>query len=223
LPATRILGSNQLTVTQPCLVPRHQQDTSLRPLCLGLVLQRDSAMVGRRGKGLSAFVEKLNFDNSINEVVNLDTLAQSEDKLVLEEQSEFQIYPDENTHTALFNGIRFNDLPIVHLTLHKNNSKIHARHADGKKIHYTTPVKHGFLGSKKKTNVAGQVAGLNMGQKLRGIGIKTIRLRINGFNAARISTVQGITQAGIQIVAIQDVTPIDWHWVRKAKGRPSKN
>ena len=38
------------------------------------------------------------------------------------------------------------------------------------------------------------VSGLNMGQKLRSLGIKHVRVRINGFNAARVSTVKGITQ-----------------------------
>ena len=33
-----------------------------------------------------------------------------------------------------------------------------------------------------------------MGQKLRSLGIKHVRVRINGFNAARVSTVKGITQ-----------------------------
>ena len=60
-----------------------------------------------------------------------------------------------------------------------------------------------------------------MGQKLRGMGIKTIRLRINGFNAARVSTVKGIAQAGIEIVAIADVTTVNWEWPQRAKGRPS--
>ena len=38
------------------------------------------------------------------------------------------------------------------------------------------------------------ILGLNMGQKLRSLGIKHVRVRINGFNAARASTVKGITQ-----------------------------
>ena len=95
------------------------------------------------------------------------------------------------------------------------------RFADQRYIWHNSPTKHGFLNAKKRTNVAGQVAGLNMGQKLRGMGIKTIRLRINGFNAARVSTVKGIAQAGIEIVAIADVTTVNWEWPQRAKGRPS--
>ncbi len=37
-----------------------------------------------------------------------------------------------------------------------------------------------------------------MGQKLRGLGIKHVRVRVNGFNAARLSTIKGITQVIIQ-------------------------
>ena len=80
-----------------------------------------------------------------------------------------------------------------------------------------------MLHSKKKTNVAGQVVGLNMGQKLRGLGIRTIRLRIAGFNAARISAVKGIVQAGVEIVAISDVTVVNWGWPQRARKPPRKN
>ena len=52
---------------------------------------------------------------------------------------------------------------------------------------------------------------------------ESFRLRINGFNAARISTVQGLTQAGVQIVVIEDVTVVNWHWPQRARIAPSKN
>jgi hypothetical protein len=48
--------------------------------------------------------------------------------------------------------------------------------------------------------------GLNMGQKLRGLGIKHIRVRINGFNAARVSTIKGITQVNIFMYILNSVT-----------------
>ena len=100
---------------------------------------------------------------------------------------------------------------------------VFGRHADQRYIWHNSPAKHGFLNAKKRTNVAGQVAGLSMGQKLRGFGIRTIRLRINGFNAARISTVKGIVQAGIEIVAIADCTTVNWEWPQRARKRPRKN
>merc|ERR1719184_626158 len=161
-------------------------------------------------------VRSKDFDQSVNEVINLDTLAKVEEK----EEEGFKQFPDETTSEQLFNGIPFKDLPYVTMVLHRNNTKLIARYADERYIWHNSPSKHGFLNAKKRTNVAGQVAGLNMGQKLRGFGIKTIRLRINGFNAARISTVKGIVQAGIEIVAIADATTVNWEWPQRARKRP---
>ena len=97
------------------------------------------------------------------------------------------------------------------------------RHADQRYIWNNAPSYHGFLNAKKRTNVAGQVAGLNMGQKLRGLGIRTIRVRINGFNAARVSTMKGIIQAGVEIVAIMDSTTVNWDTPQRPRKRPRKN
>ena len=97
------------------------------------------------------------------------------------------------------------------------------RHADDREIWYNAPAHHGFLNAKKRTNVAGQVAGLNMGQKLRGLGIRTIRVQVAGFNAARGSVLKGIVQAGIEIVAIADVTTVHWDWPQRARKKPRKN
>ena len=76
------------------------------------------------------------------------------------------------------------------------------RYADERPIWYNAPAHHGFLNAKKRTNVAGQVntllwlvntnwsligcqvAGLNMGQKLRGLGIRTIRVQVSYCHAA---------------------------------------
>ena len=92
-----------------------------------------------------------------------------------------KVFPDEKTHDQLFNGIKFTDIPIVLIRLHRNNTKLNAmcasilqffiiypkpwmewnliktlRYADGRPIWSTTPAKHGFLNAKKRTNVAGQ-------------------------------------------------------------------
>ena len=72
-----------------------------------------------------------------------------------------------------------------------------------------------------------------------GLGIRTIRVRLNGFNAARVSALkvrrllrrgetqvillQGIVQAGIEIVAIADVTTINWDYPQRPRKRPRKN
>ena len=65
------------------------------------------------------------------------------------------------------------------------------------------------MNAKKRSNVAAQATGLVAGQKLRQMNQKTIRVRIDGFNLGRLSSLQGILQAGINIVSISDVTVVD--------------
>ena len=48
-------------------------------------------------------------------------------------------------------------------------------------------------------------------------------MRLNGFNAARVSVLKGIVQAGIEIVAISDVTPVNWDYPQRPRKRPRKN
>ena len=132
------------------------------------------------------------------------------------------MFPDETTADTLYNGIKYKDLPYVTIKCTKNNTRMAAFKADGSDLAYTTPVLNGFQNAKKRTNVAAQITGLTMGQKLRQLNHKTVRVRIDGFNVGRISAVLGITQAGIQVVSVSDVTFIDWHWRRRAQKRPRK-
>jgi len=242
---TPVLAKNQCSYFSNCgpktSSPKKQSVLLLNPLCKSVVnhqswsgfsssswlgfssssaLSRtDRFIVGKSKMKVKPIAE---VDKSGDEVVNIDALVEAEEEVTQDEEA-FKVFSDETTPDQLFNGIKFKDLPNVLIRLHKHNTRIIARHADGRYIWHNSPSMHGFLHAKKRTAVAGQVAGLNMGQKLRGLGIRTIRVRINGFNQARIATVKGITQAGINIVAIADVTTVDWGWCQRAKSAPSKN
>ena len=52
---------------------------------------------------------------------------------------------------------------------------------------------------------------------------KTIRVRVDGFNLGRISAITGITQAGINVASISDVTSVDWGWCQRAKKPKRRN
>ena len=53
--------------------------------------------------------------------------------------------------------------------------------------------------------------------------MRTVRVRITGFNAARIASVKGLVQSGTQVVSIQDITTVDWHWAQRAKKAKRRN
>ena len=118
---------------------------------------------------------------------------------------------------------RYKDLPYITIICTLNHTKFWANAADGKKLWYTTPRMNGFLHAKKRTNVAAQATALVVGQKLRQMNIRTVRVRIDGFNAGRISSILGIIQAGLTIVSISDVSVVDWGWCQRAKKRKRRN
>ena len=80
-------------------------------------------------------------------------------------------------------------------------------------------VAQGFPHSKNKSGMAAQAVGLAMGQKLRTMNHRTVRARVDGFNMGRVPVMQGLVQAGINVVSVSDCTWIDWFWQRRAKKR----
>merc|ERR1712130_966625 len=90
---------------------------------MGTALHRktDQTFVsGSSGSAMREKVRALDFDNSINTVVTLDSLAEAEN--TEKGESEWKVFPDEKTHDQLFNGIKFTDIPIVLMRLHRNNT-----------------------------------------------------------------------------------------------------
>jgi len=135
----------------------------------------------------------------------------------------YQLYPDENTANMLFNGLKYKDLPYVSIRCRSNHTRFWINKADGKVVFYTSPKLNGFLNAKKRTAVAAQATGHVVGQKLRMLNMRTIRLRIDGYNAGRLSSVKGLVQSGTKIVSISDITTVDWGWCQRAKKRKRKN
>ena len=76
-------------------------------------------------------------------------------------------FADETVYDRLFNGIKFKDLPYVTIICAPNNIKVWANSSAGKKLDYVSPMWFGFANASKRTNVAGQVTGTGMGQRLR--------------------------------------------------------
>ena len=125
------------------------------------------------------------------------------------------------SHDSCF--FRYKDLPYVTIICTRNHTKFWANAANGQLLFYTSPRLNGFLHAKKRTSVAAQATGLVVGQKLRQLSHRTIRIRMDGFNEGRISSLLGITKAGITIVSISDVTTVDWGWCQRAKKRKRQN
>merc|ERR1712000_787791 len=122
-----------------------------------------------------------------------------------------KLFPDENTPDMLIDGMRYADIPFVHIKVHKNNTKMGLYDATtGESIMYTSCTQQGFLNAKKKTSHAAQTTGINFGNKLMNNKYNVIRVKISGFGPGRIEGMKGITMAGVKIISISDVTNIDY-------------
>ena len=150
-------------------------------------------------------------------VVDVDAIAEEIDG---GGEGSFQRFPDDDVYHATFNGVAFSELPVVTIFCQKNNTRLWAHDHKGKPLAYTAPVHHGFKNAAKMSPIASQVAGTGLGQQLRNVNVRTVRVRIDGFNKGRDVAVKGITLAGVQVVSISDVTRVDWGWTRRAKRRP---
>ena len=104
-----------------------------------------------------------------------------------------------------------------------NHTKFYVNKADGTIVYYMSPQKNGFLNAQKRTAVAAQATGHVVGQKLRLLNMRTVRVRIKGFNQGRVRSVKGMVQAGTNVVCISDITTVDWHWSQRAKKPKRRN
>ncbi len=135
----------------------------------------------------------------------------------------FETFPDMETLDVAFDGVPYRRLPFVHVRCHRNNTRFWAFDADGKQLEYCAPLEFGFKNAAKRTNVAAQVAGVNMGQRLRNRNARTVRVRVEGFGNGRVPGIKGLVQAGLTVVSVTDQTHVDWGWTRRAKKRKRQN
>jgi len=105
--------------------------------------------------------------------------------------------------------MRFQDIPIMYITVTKNNTKMVLTNGkDPKTLCIHSCGREGFKNCRKGTNVAAQATGIAMSRKTVNQGIKTIRICIKGLGPGRMSSIKGLQMGGLNIVSISDHTPI---------------
>jgi ribosomal protein S11 len=184
--------------------------------------------VDMKSKEIASHMRKLHKDKNMDDTgekgFNIDALAEAAQDWEAEDgkEGEFQRFPDDDVFDQTFNGVKFKDLPIVTVVCHKNNTRMWAHDAKFNKLHYVSPKLCGFKNAAKRTAVAAQVAGSEMGQAMRNLNMRNVRIRVDGFNMGRVACIKGMSIAGVQIVSISDITRVDWGWSFRAKKRPRK-
>jgi len=108
---------------------------------------------------------------------------------------------------------------IAHVLATFNNTIITITDMHGNAVAWGTAGKAGFKGSKKSTPFAATVAAEQAGRDAYNLGVRRVHVRVQGPGAGRESAIQALSNAGLTVKSIRDVTPIPHNGCRPPKKR----
>ncbi len=108
---------------------------------------------------------------------------------------------------------------VVHIIATFNNTLVTVTDLSGNSIGWSSAGKMGFRGSRKSTAYAAQVVSQDACRQAMGHGLKEVTVRVKGPGSGRESAVRAVQGLGINITAIEDVTPIPHNGCRPKKAR----
>ncbi len=107
----------------------------------------------------------------------------------------------------------------AHIQASFNNIIISLTNNSGQVISWSTAGKNGFRGSKKNTPYAAQVAAADCAKVAFDLGLRKVKVFVNGPGAGRESAIRTLHTAGIEVTEIVDVTPMPHNGCRPPKRR----
>ena len=107
----------------------------------------------------------------------------------------------------------------AHISATFNNIIISLTNTTGQIISWSSAGKMGFRGSKKNTPYAAQMAASDAAKVALDAGLKRVDVYVKGPGAGRESAIRSISQSGIEVVMIKDITPLPHNGCRPPKKR----
>ncbi len=107
----------------------------------------------------------------------------------------------------------------AHISATFNNIIISLTNKTGQVIAWSSAGKMGFRGSKKNTPYAAQTAAADAAKAAFDAGLKRVDVYVKGPGAGRESAIRSLSQSGIEVVMIKDVTPLPHNGCRPPKKR----
>ncbi len=107
----------------------------------------------------------------------------------------------------------------AHITASFNNIIISLTNKTGQVISWSSAGKMGFKGSKKNTPYAAQMASADAAKKALDAGVKRVDVYVKGPGSGREGAIRAISQSGIEVVMIKDITPMPHNGCRPPKKR----
>ena len=107
----------------------------------------------------------------------------------------------------------------VHINASFNNIIISFTNTKGEVVSWSSAGKMGFRGSKKSTPYAAQVATEDAVKVAYDLGLRKVDIFIKGPGSGRDSAVRTIQNTGLDVLSINDVTPLPHNGCRPPKRR----
>ena len=107
----------------------------------------------------------------------------------------------------------------AHISATFNNIIISLTNKSGQIISWSSAGKMGFRGSKKNTPYAAQMAAADAAKTAFDAGLKRVDVYVKGPGSGREGAIRSLSQSGIEVVMIKDVTPLPHNGCRPPKKR----
>ena len=107
----------------------------------------------------------------------------------------------------------------AHISATFNNIIISLTNKTGQVISWSSAGKMGFRGSKKNTPYAAQMAAADAAKVAVDAGLKRVDVYVKGPGSGREGAIRSLSQSGIEVVTIKDVTPLPHNGCRPPKKR----
>ncbi|MEO6837766.1 MAG: 30S ribosomal protein S11 [Ginsengibacter sp.] len=107
----------------------------------------------------------------------------------------------------------------AHIVASFNNIIISLTNKQGQIISWSSAGKMGFRGSKKNTPYAAQMAAADAAKVAMDAGLKRVDVFVKGPGSGREGAIRSLSQSGIDVVMIKDITPLPHNGCRPPKKR----
>ena len=107
----------------------------------------------------------------------------------------------------------------AHVSSTFNNIIISFTNGSGQVISWGSAGKAGFIGSKKNTPYAAQVATTDAAKVAYDLGLRKVEVFVKGPGGGRESAIRTMVGAGIEVSIIKDITPLPHNGCRPPKKR----
>ncbi|WP_185866380.1 30S ribosomal protein S11 [Blattabacterium cuenoti] len=116
-------------------------------------------------------------------------------------------------------SVLVDSLGIAHIQSTFNNIIITLTNKRGEVVAWSSAGKMNFKGSKKNTPYAAQMAAENVAKEGLNAGIKKVEVKVKGPGAGRDAAIRALSNSGMIVTLIKDITPLPHNGCRPPKRR----